>query len=193
MTWTSASGELAGAIDRAAEMDSEANLLARARTEPAAFEVLYLLHQRSIWRYLRHRTGDSHAADDLAAEVFLAFLRALPDFRTRGIGLRGWLYRVATRKVARWSRSAAARRSSGEPVEPVAGPERSGDARDRVRAALDELPQKFQAVLVLHHLEGLAVLEIAASLGVREGTVRSRLARGRERLKENLIRNGGAE
>jgi RNA polymerase sigma-70 factor (ECF subfamily) len=194
MTSISASGDLADAAREPVETDAEIALVARAVDDPAAFEALYWRHHRPIWRYLRHRTGESHAADDLVAEVFLDFLKSLPRFRSRGIGVRGWLYRVATRKVARWSR----KHRSHETIEDDAharsstvSEESAPDQSDRVRAALSRLPQRLQAVLVLHHVEGLAVEEIARSLCVREGTVKSRLARGREALRRSLVHEGG--
>lgn len=192
MDTTGFSGALAHQGALPAEDASEAALLGAARTDPAAFEELYRRHCRAIWRYLRHRTGESHAADDLLGEVFLEFLRGLPGFRLRGTGVRGWLYRVASRRVARWSRQRdRAERLEDAPARPA---EESEDeaAHDpqHVRAVLDALPERMQVVLVLHHLEGLAVEEISRALGVREGTVKSRLARGRELLRRRLESRG---
>ncbi len=191
MAWASASGDFASTLSGAGDLDSDAALVRSARTDPAAFEALYWRHQRAIWRYLRHRTGESHAADDLAAEVFLDLLRSLPGFRSSGIGVRGWLYRVATRKAARWSKRKRAVESFDDATHATAAAETgSNEALERVRVALNGLPQRCQAVLVLHHLEGLGIEEIATSLGVRAGTVKSRLARGREELRRRLLREG---
>ena len=191
MDGISAAGELGGACEAPAASRSEAELVIAARSDPRAFEELYRLHQRPIWRYLRHRTGESHAADDLLGEVFLEFLRSLPGVRPRGMGVRGWLSRVATRRVARWAKRRRAEESYDDALHArAAAPAR--DSAARVRAALETLPQRYQAVLLLHHLEGLAVEEIAASLGARVGTIKSRLARGREELGRRLGRQGEA-
>ncbi len=187
----SAAAELPGAFEAQAAGRSEAELLIAARSDSSAFEELYRRHQRPIWRYLRHRTGESHAADDLLGEVFLEFLRSLPGFRPRGIGVRGWLYRVATRRIARWAKRRRSDESYDETLHgrPDVLPQ---DTAARVRAALDALPQRYQAVLLLHHLEGLSVEQIAASLGARVGTIKSRLSRGREELGRRLERQGEA-
>jgi RNA polymerase sigma-70 factor (ECF subfamily) len=211
-----ASGPLVGETSTRVRPRSEDELIRAARSDPRAFGELYLQHQSAIWRYLRHRTGESHAADDLVAEVFLELLRALPRFRPRGIGVRGWLYRVATRRVARWAKRrrrsdesfdedlhTRARRSSAAtagdsnesdafraPDGATTGNGDPSDAAARVRAALSALHERWQTVLVLHYLQGLAIDEIADVLGVRPGTIKSRLARGRDELRRRLERAG---
>ena len=76
-------------------------------------------------------------------------------------------------------------------VDPAAGPDEESaraERRELVRRAVDRLPRKFQEVLVLRELEGLAYRDIARILGVAQGTVESRIFRGRSRLAEELRR-----
>lgn len=166
----------------------------------------YLTHRDLIWRYLWRRTGDRHAADDLVGEVFLAAVRNLPRFQSRGIPVLHWLYRVATRAATRWVRSRArsrpqrmhdlisfsrGRAASREPRG--AAPSETEDAevalarRERLGTALERLPEDQRVVVLLHYLEGLTQREIAALLKTREGTVRSRLSRGLSGLRRSLV------
>lgn len=167
---------------------SDRELLARAGRCPEAFAELYRRHYGTIGTYLLRRTGDRAATEDLLGEVFLAALRGVRRFRWRGIGFDHWLYRVATRAANRW-----AKRHRFAPLDAardVADRPRARDEADEVTAMLLALPPRLQSVLSLHYLEGLGVDEVARVLGVRPGTVKSRLARAREALR---ARFGGGD
>lgn len=165
----------------------------------------YLAHRELIWRYLRRRTGDRHAADDLVGEVFLAAVRNLPRFESRGIPVLHWLYRVATRAAARWNRSRSRLRperiydlisfSQGRaaclPPRAVVPMETEEielalARRERLGAALESLPEDQRIVVLLHYVEGLTQREIAEQLRTCEGTIRSRLSRGLSGLRRRL-------
>jgi len=157
----------------------------------AAFVVLYREHYAALAAYLYRRTGCRHATEDLLAEVFLAAYRGLPRYRDRGRPILFWLYGIATRLVGRWLRgrrseeplaAAAEVPAPDEPVREVAAAEEAA----RARALLARLPRRFQDVLALHYLEDLRVEEIAQALALRPGTVKSRLSRGRARLRRLL-------
>lgn len=168
----------------AAAADEE--LLARAATCRDAFAELYRRHYGRIGTYLLRRTGDRATTEDLLAEVFLAALKGVRRFRWRGIGFDHWLYRVATRAANKWARRSRLRRfvplaaAKGVPARPVR------DEADEVTAMLLGLPPRLQAVLSLHYLEGLSVEEVARVVGVRPGTVKSRLSRAREALRSRF-------
>ena len=170
-------------------LEHEAELVERARSSADAFARLYRAHHPAIARYIRRRVGDEHVAGDLVAETFLAALSNLHRYRSRGLPFRAWLYRLATSRVNRWSRRRPARAPHAFDESEHASP--SGDARDDAladlaRRALFALPTKYQDTLALHYLEGLSVDAISTALGVRPGTVKARLARGRERLRRKL-------
>lgn len=170
----------------------EAQLVALARTDPRAFAVLYRRHYRAIAGYIHRRVGDVHATEDLVADTFLAAMRGLPRYRPGGSPFLAWLYGIASRLVNAWARRqrrAAMRRLSAQSAIVAGGA--AGEAAadidgELARAALLTLPPRFQTVLALHYLEGMPVADIALALGCREGTVKSRLARGRERLRQKL-------
>ncbi|MFG0304968.1 MAG: RNA polymerase sigma factor [Phycisphaerales bacterium JB040] len=169
-----------------AREDAERGLIERAKRDPRAYAELYRMHYGAIAGYLLRRTGDRHVAEDLASETFLSAWKALGRFRDRGAPFRAWLMRIATNKANRWSRDRKRRSrhatALGAPATPAEASERAGD----VQRALLGLAERDQSVLVLHHVEGLSVARVADVLGVREGTVKSRLARARERMRAAL-------
>lgn len=126
-------------------------------------------------------TGDLAAAEDTAQE---AYARAWPRWSSiqRYDDPAAWVRRVATRlSVSRWRRlrTAATHLGRSRPPEPEPGP---GPEHVTLVAALRRLPEKQRRALVLHHLAGLPVRDIADLERCPEGTVKARLARGREAL-----------
>lgn len=172
-----------------AEMDDERSLVERAKTDRKAFALLYRSHYRSIAGYIYRRVGDVHTTEDLVADVFTAAMQALPRYRHRGLPVRAWLFRIASNRVNRWVRQQ--RRRAMAPLDgeetareesPAVGPSRLDDAR----AAMLTLPPKYQTALALYYLEGMPIAEVALATGCRVGTIKSRLARGREALRRRL-------
>jgi RNA polymerase sigma-70 factor, ECF subfamily len=178
-------------VDAAMSQDEESALIARAKREPAAFGELYRRHHSAIARYIHRRVGDAHVTEDLVADVFVSALKAFRAYRDNGIPIRSWLYRIATNRVNRWARRERGRAMKRLETDVEAAREASHDensSREFARTALLTLAPRFQTVLSLHYLEGLSITEVAATLGCREGTVKSRLHRGREKLRERLQR-----
>ncbi len=170
--------------------EHECDLIERAKSDPDAFEALYRKHLPMLLDYVFRRTGDVHATEDLVADVFLIALRSLPGFRYRGVPLRFWFLRVATNTVNRWARQQRRRKCASledeQRVDQTVSSTGGQVDEERVRRVLLSLPPRYQAVLSLYHLEGFSVKETAAVIGCREGTVRSRLARARNALREKL-------
>jgi RNA polymerase sigma-70 factor, ECF subfamily len=166
----------------------EARLVERARRDPEAFAELYRSHYAAIGAYLFRRCGDVHTTEDLLSDVFLAALRGVGRYRARGVPFRHWLYRIATRAANRWA--ARERRRPKLLESPSEVVDERGDAgadeRAAVRRDLLRLAPRYQAVLVLHYVEGLSVADVARALGRRPGTVKSRLARGRAALERAM-------
>jgi RNA polymerase sigma-70 factor (ECF subfamily) len=178
--------------------DSDRALVARAQRDAAAFAEIYRRNCHAITGYILRRIGDRQTTDDLVADVFLTAMRALPRYRYRGVPLRAWLYRIATNTVNRWARQRTGRsrvqlgldRDRHESPTTVDAPpdedDRAADA-GRARQAMLTLKPKHQSVLALHYLEELSVEEVAVVLGCRVGTVKSRLSRARDALRERLL------
>jgi RNA polymerase sigma-70 factor (ECF subfamily) len=172
--------------------DDERELIERASRDREAFATLYRRHHRPLLDYVFRRTGDVHATEDLVSDVFLAALRTLPRYRYRDVPVRFWLLRIATNAVNRWARRqrhGGLRLVSTEQIDDLRqNPPSTGGETDpeQARHALLSLPPKYQSVLALHYFEGLALQEIAAIIGCRLGTVKSRLARARDALRVEL-------
>ncbi len=142
---------------------------------------------RVAYAVLRHRED----AEDVAQEVFLRAQRAFSSLRDR-TRFRAWLTRMTWRLALdrqRSNRRRLRRDSTAAPTALAACPRPGGlssDVEDRLRSAIDALPEKLRIVLVLAALEGYEVREVASLLGLPEGTVKSRLFLARKRLKETL-------
>lgn len=170
-------------------------LTGRGAVKERAFEALVGRHGPMVFQVCRRRLGDRHEAEDACQAVFLVLARRAGSVRNRE-SLDGWLYGVAIR-VANRARKDAERRRLRErrAAEDVAvegldpTPEVHGPS-EAVHQALARLPEKYRSPIVLCHLEGLTHDQAAARLGCPVGTVRSRLARGRDRLRRMLTRRG---
>jgi RNA polymerase sigma-70 factor (ECF subfamily) len=151
--------------------------------------------------------GDREEAKDVSQDVFLQVYRVLPRFEGRS-SLKTWIYRIVVnqcRNRQRWWRRR--RRDKALPLEeltasesvqlaspPNEGPEQEVARREesrRVQAALIKLSLDHRAVLLLREVEELSGAEIAEALGVAEGTVKSRLARARDALRQALVAREG--
>lgn len=182
----------------------DAELARRARTDRQAFAMLYRRHYAVMASYILRRVGDMHLTEDLTAETFLAVLKYLPRYRDRGLPIRAWLYRIAANTVNRWVRRERKRiarslaeleaKESADRAARVPGLRHDNGRGDGeyARLALLTLPPKYQAVLTLHYLEGLSLDDVAAALGCRLGTVKSRLSRARDALRERLEKQNRA-
>ena len=160
-----------------------------------AFTVLVRRHGPMVFRACRAILRDPHAAEDAFQATFLVLARKAGGLWVHG-SLGPWLLSVA-RRVAYCactdaSRQRAHERTAAERAAP-ATVDPGWDDRDAIlHEELVRLPEKYRTAVVLCDLEGLTQEQAARQLGWPDGTVRSRLARGRERLRERLTRRGMA-
>lgn len=162
--------------------------------EPPSWEDVVANHSGRVYRLAFRLTGNKHDAEDLTQEVFIRVFRSLSTY-TPGT-FEGWLHRITTNLFLDMARRKARIRFEGladnaderlqgrEPSPAQSYDDRHFDAD--VQAALDALPAEFRAPVVLCDIEGLSYEEIAATLGVKLGTVRSRIHRGRAQLRKAL-------
>jgi len=137
---------------------------------------------------------DRERAEDLAQESFLRLYERGGKYRERGL-LQAYLFRIAInllrsreRRKMRWDRiRSLLSTSNGDRTEP-AQEERllRNERHDRLRRAIATLPLHYRAPLVLHEVDGWPYREIGEALNCREGTVKSRIHRGRQLLKQKL-------
>jgi RNA polymerase sigma-70 factor (ECF subfamily) len=150
------------------------------------FEPFYRASYQPLVRALVAVVLDVHAAEEVAQEAFLRAYRDWPKVSSYE-DPRGWVYRVAMRvAISRWRRlrsAAAALVRYGAPAS-VDAPD---DVSLSVLAALRELPLQQRQALVMHHMLGIPVAQIAAETGVAVGTVKARLSRGRAALAPLLM------
>ncbi len=177
----------AGATD-----GSDAELLERfaAQRDEAAFEALLRRHGPLVWSVCRRVLAEEHAAEDAFQATFLVLVRKARSVSKRA-SIRSWLYGVALR-VALRARQQEQLRRRREQETPIRNP---GEAIwQDVRSILDEeiqrLPEKYRLPLILCYLEGQTNDEAARLLNCPRGTIATRLARARERLRVRLLRHG---
>jgi RNA polymerase sigma-70 factor (ECF subfamily) len=168
--------------------------------DPAAFSVVFDRYYARIFSYLAARVGPSDA-EDVASEVFVAAFRQRDTFRPEVASAGPWLYGIAANLARRHHRSRARRRRAylRAPTDAVVwfdpDPAIHVDAMRRIevlRSELKRLRAEEIEVLLLYALADLSCAEIAEALGIPVGTVRSRLARTRERLR-NLLPDDGQQ
>jgi RNA polymerase sigma factor (sigma-70 family) len=179
-----------------AEQDSDGRLLLRfvAERDQAAFATLMHRHGPMVLGVCRRVLRDANDADDAFQATFLVLVRKAASLRQPEL-LGNWLYGVAYRTAARVRAQLIARRGREESVMPdLAAPCEDAVAAHELRNLLDDelnrLPERYRRPLVLCHFGGLTNEEAARRLGCPKGTVLSRLARARERLRRGLERRG---
>nr|WP_082121643.1 MULTISPECIES: RNA polymerase sigma factor SigE [Frankia] len=160
---------------------------------PPSWEDVVREHGNRVYRLAYRLTGNAHDAEDLTQDVFVRVFRSLADY-TPGT-FEGWLHRITTNLfLDRMRRQQKIRFDAlPEDTERLAGREASPEAvyaeahlDADVEAALAALPPDFRAAVVLCDIEQLSYEEIAQTLGVKLGTVRSRISRGRAMLRAAL-------
>lgn len=180
----------------------EASLIQRcaAHDEDACAE-LVSEHQRMVYQLSFNLLNDHNEALDLSQEVFLRVFRTLHSFRGHS-SLRTWIYRIVVNQARNrqrwWRRRHRAQQVSLDqhvqdhgdlPDATDRGPDRlvgQKQLAERIRAALDRLPFEQRTAVVLREIDGLSYEEIGFSLGIAVGTVKSRLARARAGLRNEL-------
>jgi len=193
----------AGAIGWSEVASDEALLVQRCVTgDEQASRELVEEHQRMVYQLAVHLLADPEEALDLSQEVFMRIFRTLHRFRGES-ALRTWIYRIVINQARNrqrwWRRRHRAQqlsleehmREHGELVAEDGrwSPDRVLDQKElgqRVWTALSGLPFDQRSAIVLREIHGLSYQEIAFSLGVAVGTVKSRLARARESLRDAL-------
>ncbi len=193
----------AASIQIAFEIDEET---AARRTQAAfvgelqagderAFEILVAEFERPIVRFLYRYLGNLEEAKEVCQDVFIKIFRGLPHFQNH-CSLKTWIYRITLNAVLnekrRWYQRLKDRFMGLEGItqthfDSLPDPEMSltmSERCRRVNLALRELRPDHRAILVLRDLEGFSYQEISAALGLNPGTVKSRLARAREEMKD---------
>ena len=162
---------------------------------PPSWDEVVREHADRVYRLAYRLTGNAHDAEDLTQETFIRVFRSLANYKPGTF--EGWLHRITTNLFLDMARRRSRLRMEGLPedTDRLAGDDPSPEQvyvethlDPDLQAALDELPPEFKAAVVLCDVEGLSYEEIGATLGVKLGTVRSRIHRGRQALRASLER-----
>lgn len=181
------------------DLRTDAEIISQSVADPACFSVIFERHFDVLYGYLARRVGHE-TASDLASEVFAVAFRRRAAFGVDQVNARPWLFGVASNLVRNHARTERRqlRAYSRTGVDPVMS-DAEADADQRIDAeragptiawALLHLRDDDREVLLLFAWAALTYEEIAQSLGLPIGTVRSRLARARRQLRELLAPNG---
>jgi RNA polymerase sigma-70 factor (ECF subfamily) len=161
--------------------------------ERSAFDELIERWHPPLWKFVRRVTGDDDAAQDAVQDVWLRVLRGINRLRD-GSKLRAWLFGIAHHVVTDRLRSQYASLTvDGIDLTNVAVDESSPGLEDDIatlRHELTQLPVTEREVLTLFYLRELSLVEVAEVLGVPVGTVKSRLFRARQLLRDELESKG---
>lgn len=175
------------------------------RGDDAAFGQLVDNYQNMVYNLAYRFLNDSGEAEDLAQEVFLKVYRSLKSFKGLST-LKTWIYRITTnmslnrikflqrrKKDKKTQLEGGTDDNSFSPIDYLSdtapGPDKSVHAQDihrRLQEALKQLSPEQQAVVILRDIEGLTYEEISSTLDINLGTVKSRLARGRLNIQEEM-------
>ena len=160
---------------------------------PPSWDEIVREHGDRVYRLAYRLTGNPHDAEDLTQETFIRVFRSLASYKPGTF--EGWLHRITTNLFLDMVRRRGRLRMEGLPEDtdrlPGGGPDpeqvfSEAHLDPDLQGALDELAPEFRAAVVLCDVEGLSYEEIGATLGVKLGTVRSRIHRGRAALRGAL-------
>lgn len=168
---------------------TEAQLVDAARAgDQRAMGALYCAHAGRVYSVVRRVVGDDHLAEDVSQDAWVRAFQKLHLFR--GDAAFGtWMHRLAVNAAVNQLRSLGRRsrlESSPELKLPVQQPDESGLNQRILSTALDQLPEGYRTVIVLHDVEGLTHEEIGQKLNIAAGTSKSQLHKARARMRALL-------
>jgi RNA polymerase sigma-70 factor (ECF subfamily) len=158
--------------------------------DPRAFRRLYDTHVDRVYRLAYRMAGREELARDFTQEAFVRAYRKIHQFRGDA-AFSTWMHSITVSVCLNGLRSAERHRKRERTLEAAAhlgDPPPSGDPglRERLRTAIDALPDIYRTVFLMHDLEGFSHREIATALDVAEGTSKARLSRARAKLRGAL-------
>ncbi|RPI66671.1 MAG: RNA polymerase sigma factor [Ignavibacteriales bacterium] len=183
---------------------NEENLLKEIENDPQKFGEIYEAFYKKIFGYVFRRTGNYDSAKDITAETFLKAYTGIGKFKWRNISVLYWLYKIATNEINKFFNSRKYMPESLNRIHEEYGVDITDYSNaETERIMLEEelekhqefmkvsnlikkLDPKYQDVISLRFFEQKSIKEIAIILEKKEGTVKSLLSRGLDRLKENL-------
>jgi len=176
--------------------DEEKELVERAKGDSESFGKLYDKYYSRIFGYILKRVANLEIAQDICSETFLKVLKNLRKFRWKGVSFSSWLYRIANNEIANYFRKKEYKAVSLEKIpEPISinNPEiefikaeeelKKHEDFLKIQEEISKLEIKYQEVITLRFFEKKQIKEIAEILEKKEGTIKSLLHRGLEKLR----------
>ncbi len=180
-------------------MEEEKKQIERAKKNSEAFGELYDKYYSQIFGYVLKRVANLEIAQDVTSETFLKALKNLWQFRWQNVPFSCWLYRIANNEIVNYFRK---HKSGWVSLEKIADPASSSNPHLELVEAQEELkkhrdflmaqekvshlPAKYQEVITLRFFEKKQIKEIAQILSKKEGTIKSLLHRGLEKLRREF-------
>jgi len=166
---------------REAETQDESLLVEQAKSDPAAFGLLYEKYIQKIYNYVYYRTGNHHDAEDLAAKTFQRAMKHISRYEQRGVPFSAWLYRIAHNVVANWHRDQSRRKviALDELVlyyQQRHSPEgfvEANEEKSELLKVIRRLPADRQQLLILKFVEEMSNEAIGQIMGRSEGAIKS--------------------
>jgi len=179
------------------ELEEQRQLVEKAKNDMLAFGELYEQYYSPILGYILRRTGRLEIAQDITSEVFYKALNNLHQFRWRDVPFSSWLYRIAGNEVVNYFRNNHNHSSLDNISDSISDPDSTVEneiieAEAEIKRhedylalheSISKLPAKYQEVITLRYFEHKQLREISLIMGKREGTIKSLLHRGIERLR----------
>jgi RNA polymerase sigma-70 factor (ECF subfamily) len=185
------SNGIRGETDVEVSSDERQLVIQAKRGDTAAFEMLVSNHASYVYNVALRILGNTEEAEDLAQEAFVRAWKALPRFRVEA-RFRTWLYRIVTNlcydKLPQIRRELSQIEVDGNlPMSDERGQPEAGllsaELRDKLHAAIDELPDGYRLLITLRHLQEMSYAEIAEATNQPLGTVKTGIYRARRLLR----------
>ncbi len=184
------------------DIQTEKQLIERAKNDPEAFGQLFESYYPKLFNFCLRKTGHPQNAQDIASESFYKAFKKLHSFNWRGFSFGAWLYKIASNEIANLGRRKNflsldhIRATTALDVKDEQDIQRELEEAElqimsdkklaQLLKELEALDKTHREALELFYLAELSINEIANITGAKEGTVKARLSRGREKLKKAL-------
>ena len=187
------------------EKETEQQLIAGIQKDPHQFGTLFDTYYQPIFSYVFRRIGDYDTAKDVVSETFLKAYLSIDKFQWKGIPISFWLYRIANNEIQQCFRKKKYTPDSldlmiettgWDIIDPVSSLENKLQMERELKVDEDfaffqneikRLPIAYQEVLALKYFEQKSIKEIAMIIDKKEGTIKSLLSRGIDKLRNSIV------
>ncbi|MHC4634109.1 MAG: RNA polymerase sigma factor [Planctomycetota bacterium] len=167
--------------DNLSNIESQLLVMAAQGGNAEALEQLVCLWQKKLWQYVFRLTSDVHAAWDITQQCWLEIIKGLKKLNNPAC-FKAWAYRIATNKSMDWLKNKTKNQHINLESVEIGCCQKNDDLR--VKEIVQRLKSDSRAVLSLYYFEQLTIFEISIVLNIPQGTIKSRLFKARQELKQ---------